>query len=54
MNFDQYMAKKVDGKLKLQRKSISPIRAENAVQTVKISELKSRSCSPLSKKVEKP
>jgi hypothetical protein len=54
MNFDQYMAKKIESKpTKPQRKSISPIRDEHTATTLKIADLKSRSCSPLSKKPEK-
>jgi hypothetical protein len=56
INFDQYMARKVDGKQKnpgnFKRKSISPLREENA-HTVKLADLKSRSHSPICKRPEK-
>jgi hypothetical protein len=57
MNYDQYMAKKVDSKQNKQhhypRKSISPLKEENVNQTIKISNLKSRSHSPINTRQEK-
>lgn len=57
INFDQYMARKGEGKSKnvrnAQRKSISPIRHDQTIQNTHLSDLKSRSHSPISKKPEK-
>lgn len=67
INFENYMARKTEGRpgkpqgshqqAQLtplqQRKSISPIRDSHQEHTIKIADLKSRSCSPLTKKPEK-
>lgn len=57
MNYEQYMAKKEEGKQKIpcrpQRKSISPLKEDSSNLTIKINNLKSRSHSPLLKRPEK-
>lgn len=56
MNYEQYMAKKVENRKAqppVQRKSISPLREQNVNQTIKIGNLKSRSHSPINCRQER-
>lgn len=56
MNYEQYMAKKVEnrrGQPPVLRKSISPLREQNVNQTIKICEMKSRSHSPINGRQER-